>query len=262
MVYTNAETKISVVTATRNARTTISALYDSLARQSHGNFEWVVIDACSDDGTVDLLQDFANRSPWVRFVSEPDFGFYHALNKALALANGTYYVVAGADDLFEADALANYVGCAVETGADVVLARVSRGGKIVGGFHPEKSWISHARVFAGSHSVGMLFRKQIHNRFGLYSRRFPLLADGYFLKLLLHSGSVKFVEAQFVAGTFAEGGMSAVNKLQTLAESWQIQMLTERSQLFQTLLFLGKLLVQYGAVREELRARKKTQARN
>ena len=51
--------------------------------------------------------------------------------------------------------------------------------------------------------------------------------------------------------------MSAVNKLQTLAESWQIQMLTERSQLFQTLLFLGKLLVQYGAVREELLAPEK-----
>ena len=105
------QTRISVVTATRNARTTISALYDSLARHRTATSSGLLLMHALDDANGTFLQYFANRSPWVRFVSEPHFGFYHALNKALALADATHDVVAGADDLFEADALGNHVGC-------------------------------------------------------------------------------------------------------------------------------------------------------
>ena len=83
--------------------------------------------------------------------------------------------------------------------------------------------------------------------------RFRLLADGYFLKLLLNSGKVKFVEARFVAGTFAVGGVSSVGKLQTLVETWQIQMLTERFRLVQTALFMGKIIARYPSVLRELK---------
>ena len=252
--------RISVITATRNAAATISALHESLARQTYRNFEWVVADGVSSDSTVDLLRNFAAHSPWMRFFSEPDFGIYHALNKAIARAAGEYYVVAGADDLLDENALSKYVEFAGGGAADVVLARVVRDGRVIGGFHPRKAWIGTARVFAGSHSVGMLIRTALHGRFGFYSRRFPLLADVYFLKVLLRSGLVRFVDADFVAGTFAEGGLTTVNKLQILAENWQIQMLTERSPLLQTALFLGKVATRYGAVRKELDAARRARS--
>ena len=252
MIHSDREPRISVITATRNVASTIARLHASLAAQRYGNFEWIVMDGLSSDSTVTQLGRFAETSPWLKFVSESDFGLYHALNKAIALATGDYYVVAGADDAFDADALANYAAACIKEDSDVVLADVMKQGKAVGGFHPEKAWLGHARVFAGSHSVGMLFRRNLHDRFGFYSRRFPLLADGYFLKTLLASKSVRFARADFVAGTFADGGLSSVNKLQVLAETWQIQMLTEKSALLQTLLFLGKLLVRYPAVKREL----------
>jgi glycosyltransferase involved in cell wall biosynthesis len=247
-----AQPLVSVITATRNVAPVIAALHESLSRQTYPNFEWVVADGVSSDGTLDLLNGFGARSPWVRYISEPDFGVYHALNKAIAAARGQYYVVAGADDLLDADALARYAEVAAG-GADVVLARVRRNGKVIGGFYPNRAWIGTARVFAGSHSVGMLIRTDLHQRFGFYARRFPLLADVFFLKTLLRSGSVRFVTADFVAGTFAEGGLTTVNKLQILAENWQIQMLTEPHPLMQTLLFFGKVMTRYTAVESELR---------
>src|SRR5688572_30328322 len=66
--------RISVITATRNAAATLPALYDSLCAQDYPDFEWVVADGCSTDGTVGLLQRLAARSAWVRFVSESDAG--------------------------------------------------------------------------------------------------------------------------------------------------------------------------------------------
>jgi glycosyltransferase involved in cell wall biosynthesis len=246
------EPLISVVTATRNVAGVIPALYESLGRQTYPHFEWVVADGASSDTTVELLNQFASRSDWLRFSSEPDFGVYHALNKAIAASRGKYYVVAGADDTFDEEALSRYAA-ATAGGADVVMARVRRNGKVIGGFYPRRAWVGTARVFAGSHSVGMLIRTDLHQRFGFYSRRFPLLADVFFLKTLLRSGSVSFAAADFVAGTFAEGGLTTVNPLQILAENWQIQMLTEPWPLLQTLLFFGKVMTRHAAVSSELR---------
>jgi glycosyltransferase involved in cell wall biosynthesis len=248
--------RISVVTASRNTAGTIGALYQSLDRQTQRDFEWVVADAQSTDGTPGLLQEFAARSPWVRFVSETDSGIYDGINKAIALAAGEFYVVAGADDVFSADALANYTQRIAEGPADVIIARILRAGRVIGGYHPGRAWLGPSRAFVGSHSLGMLFRKDLHRRFGRYSNRFPLLADAYFLKTLLRSGTVSFASADFVAGTFAEGGATTTNQLQLLAENWQIQMLTERSPALQTVLMLAKLLVRFTAIKAQLRARR------
>jgi glycosyltransferase involved in cell wall biosynthesis len=248
--------RISVITATRNVESTITELHASLAAQTYQNFEWVVADGLSTDSTATLLNRFADHSPWLRYLSEPDFGLYDALNKAIRMSTGDYYVVAGADDVFAPDALSNYAAWSLQGNPDVVLAGVMKHGRLARGFHPRRAWISHSTAFAGSHSIGMLFKTGLHERFGFYSKRFPLLADGYFLKTLLRSGSVRFVQADFVAGTFAEGGMSGSNKLQILAETWQIQMLTERFRLLQVLLLFGKIMVRYPGLRMELQKRK------
>ena len=250
--------RISVITATRNVEATIAQLHASLAAQTYRNFEWVVVDGVSTDSTVTLLRRFAADSPWLRYLSEPDFGLYDALNKAIRMATGDYYVVAGADDVFAADALSNYAEWSLRGDPDVVLAAVMKQGRLAHGFHPERAWIGHPKAFLGSHSVGMLFKTALHGRFGFYSKRFPLLADGYFLKTLLRSGAVRFVQADFVAGTFGEGGLTGTNKLQILAETWQIQMLTERFPLLQVLLFLGKIMMRYPALKMELRKLKQS----
>lgn len=250
--------QISVITATRNVESTITRLHASLAAQTYRNFEWVVVDGLSTDSTVSLLERLSAHSPWLRYVSEPDFGLYDALNKAIRMSTGDYYVVAGADDAFASDALTNYASwCSGGNDPDVVLAKVLKRGRLAGGFHPERAWIGHPSAFAGSHSIGMLFKTGLHERFGFYSKRFPLLADGYFLKTLLRSGSVRFVPGDFVAGTFAEGGLTGSNKLQVLAETWQIQMLTERFPLLQLFLFFGKIMLRYPALRVELQNRRR-----
>ena len=244
-----------MITATYNAKGTLNALFASLEAQTLRNFEWVVVDGASTDGTQALLEHYASRHDWVKYVSEADFGLYDALNKGLHRSRAPYYVVAGADDRFRPDALQNFVDAIARCSADVVMADVMIGERRRGGFFPRRAWLGWSRAFAGSHSVGMAFRKTLHARFGRYSPRFPLLADGLFQKDLLRAGDVRFHYAGFLAGDFAKGGLTTLNKAQILAETWQIQLMTERHPVFQTMLFLAKLLVRMPKVIREVRQR-------
>ena len=99
---------ISVLIATRNAAAHLPRCLDSLRRQSFRDFEVIVMDGASTDGTVELLETAADVVTAWR--SEPDTGIYAAWNKALALAQGEWICVLGADDwLWDAQALERLV---------------------------------------------------------------------------------------------------------------------------------------------------------
>lgn len=247
--------RISVLTATYNSYPSIKDLAMSIRIQKDELFEWIIVDGGSNDGTVEFLQSFSDEYLGkVQYISEPDFGVYDALNKAIGLAEGEYYIVIGADDIFEKKGIKSFHS-AIEAkpNHDVYLSYVLKDGIRKGGFHKENSWLGHQHVFLGSHSVGMLIKKQLHEDFGLYSNRFPLLADGYFLKKLLKSKNVSFVQLDFTSGSFSTEGISNQGKIQSLAETWQIQLLTEKNILLQTVLFLMKLLLRYAYVKDELK---------
>ena len=93
-----------------------------------------------------------------------------------------------------------------------------------------------------SHSVGMLFRASLHERFGLYSLRYPLLADGYLIKRACMDTQVRTVAGNFVAGEFTLRGRSNTGRLQTFCEMWQIQLATGENPLLQYLLFQARVL--------------------
>lgn len=102
----------SVVTVCRNAAAEIGRTLDSVAAQTCRDFEYLVIDGASTDGTAEIVRRWAGEGGTrFRLVSEPDRGIYDAMNKGLALANGELVVFLNAGDAFaDADTLA-----AVET---------------------------------------------------------------------------------------------------------------------------------------------------
>lgn len=90
--------KISVITATYNREDTVQDALDSVASQTYGAIEHVVIDGASTDGTVGILK--RNRSRIAVLVSERDDGIYDALNKGIASATGEVVGFLHADDVF------------------------------------------------------------------------------------------------------------------------------------------------------------------
>lgn len=72
---------------------------ESVHNQTYKNIEHIVIDGASNDGTLDILQEYADKG-WIRYYSEPDSGIYDAMNKGIDKANGDYVVFLNSDDYF------------------------------------------------------------------------------------------------------------------------------------------------------------------
>lgn len=97
----SATLKISVVTPSFNSVRTIRETIESVRRQDYLNWEHVVIDGGSKDGSVEILKEY----PHLIWVSEKDRGHYDAMNKGVARASGDLVVILNADDCFRPGAL-------------------------------------------------------------------------------------------------------------------------------------------------------------
>ena len=94
------ETKrISVVTVCYNEKNTIRNTIQSVLGQIYDEFQYVIIDGASTDGTVDIINEYVS-DPKVKFYSEPDTGLYNAMNKALSYAAGEYVIFMNSGDSF------------------------------------------------------------------------------------------------------------------------------------------------------------------
>jgi glycosyltransferase involved in cell wall biosynthesis len=92
---------ITVVTPSFNAAATIEETLRSVRVQDYPHVEHLVVDGASTDGTVEILE----RAGDVRFVSEPDRGLSHAMNKGVDLAGGSIVGWLNADDVYLPGAL-------------------------------------------------------------------------------------------------------------------------------------------------------------
>ena len=86
----------SIVIAVYQGRPTLEKAFKSIFEQSCSDWELIVIDGGSDDGTVDLLKE--NTAKIKYWISEPDTGIYNAWNKALPHIHGEWVIFLGADD--------------------------------------------------------------------------------------------------------------------------------------------------------------------
>lgn len=230
---------LSIITATYNAVEVLPQLLASLRSQTDLDFEWVVMDAVSTDGTVEILKDIGDLR--LVYRSEPDFGIYDALNKAIRLCSGDYYLVIGADDFLASDAVANYKSWVAKSEADIVTASIAHGA-VVKKAPFGRSWLRGQMAFVTAHAVGSVYKKALHDRpgVGFYSRFYPIAADQLFILRAVKTGASICV-ADFYAGRFGDDGVSSTDVLGTLTEFFRIQMQFE-SRPLQILLFVMRLL--------------------
>ncbi len=88
----------SVITICRNDLSGLKGTHASISQQNFTDFEWLVMDGASNDGTLEYLK--AIDEPRLHFISENDRGLYDAMNKGIALAKGEFMVFLNSGDMF------------------------------------------------------------------------------------------------------------------------------------------------------------------
>lgn len=95
--------KISIITPSYNQSKYIEATIRSVLMQGYPNLEYIIIDGGSKDGSVDIIKKYARYIHY--WVSEPDEGQAHAINKGLNIATGDILAYINSDDYYLPGAL-------------------------------------------------------------------------------------------------------------------------------------------------------------
>lgn len=226
----------TVITVCFNARDTIQKCMDSVASQLDGpapfdDFEYLVIDGVSTDGTVDIVRErialFGGRAT---LVSEPDDGIYDAMNKGLARARGHYVMFVNADDYLAPGALA----AMQEAAFDHQASHGRLPDCIAGALHvvgagmperidrPERAQLDRrrpTRMPVGHQALAM--DGPLLREIGCFSDRFPIAADyDAFLKMSEHGA--RWAVTDKVVATFTLGGAS-FGILRTATEYFRVR---------------------------------------
>lgn len=176
--------KISVVTIVFNGEVYLEGAIRSIARQTFEDYEHIIVDDGSEDGTAAILSDWARKDRRIKVLYQPNSGIPTAYNRGVRAAEGDYVAILDADDLafptrlekqveyLENHADVGLVGCA-ELALEVISGRMW----VVN--HPEsdrgirRSWV-HQQVFTHS---GTTVRKIIFDQLGYYDEALTIGCD-------------------------------------------------------------------------------------
>ncbi len=108
--------KVTVITACFRSAGVIRTALESVLSQRGANYELLVIDGGSVDGTVEILREYEPRfGERLRWVSERDKGLYDAFNKGIKMATGDVIGILNADDALAADDVLATIAAAFES---------------------------------------------------------------------------------------------------------------------------------------------------
>ena len=88
--------QLSIITITYNAEQYLERTIQSIINQSDQDFEYIIIDGKSKDGTLQIAEKYKSRVN--KLISEPDKGLYDAMNKGLKNASGDFVWFMNAGD--------------------------------------------------------------------------------------------------------------------------------------------------------------------
>ncbi len=93
---------LSIITINRNNATGLEKTLQSVAAQTFQEFEYIVVDGASTDGSVEVIKRYESQFAHLKWVSEPDKGIYNAMNKGIRMASGDYIQILNSADCLAA----------------------------------------------------------------------------------------------------------------------------------------------------------------
>lgn len=94
--------KVSIITPSWNSEKYIKKTIESVQNQTYSNWEMIIVDDCSSDNTVKIVQEISKTDPRVRILKQStNGGAAKARNRSLKEATGRYVAYLDADDIWK-----------------------------------------------------------------------------------------------------------------------------------------------------------------
>jgi len=199
----------TIITITYNSVSSLSDTIESVISQAGVDFEYLIVDGASTDGTVELIKEYAARDARIRWISEPDEGISDAFNKGLAMATGNWIGIINSDDMYPPGALSDVAAAIAENHeADIIygdMLRLDEGGKPLFVLKPAPLKTMWWRM-ALNHPATFVSRAA-YDRVGKFDKTLKIAMD-YDLVLRLYTSGARFVYLDRVLAQMSYGGVS------------------------------------------------------
>lgn len=192
--------KISVITVNYNNADGLEKTIRSVVEQSYPHFEYIVIDGNSTDGSVGIIEKYADKISY--WVSEKDDGIFNAMNKGIRKATGHYCHFLNSGDFFaDADVLTRIFGNQTYTAPYINGHQLNDFGT-----HRQKVPCLNRRLTLYDFYWGTIkhqatfIRRSLFESYGLYDENLTIISDWkFFLQTIgLHNEQPVFVDVDIV----------------------------------------------------------------
>jgi glycosyltransferase involved in cell wall biosynthesis len=231
----NSHLKISIITVSFNSVITIRDTIESIISQDYNNIEYIIIDAGSNDGTLDIIKEYKEHISY--FISEADNGIYDGMNKGIAAATGDIVGILNSDDFFPNSLVISNVASTFEKQScdavygDLVYVKFFDIDKIIrywqsGEFSVKKiknGWmLPHPTFFV---------KKYLYDKYGYYNTDFKTAADYEMVLKLLYKHNIKAFYIPMILVNMRIGGASNSSILNRIRANKEDGLAWTRNQL-------------------------------
>lgn len=210
--------KLSIITINRNNAAGLDKTIKSVASQTFKEFEYIVIDGASTDGSVDVIKNYELQFTHLHWISEPDTGIYNAMNKGIRMATGDYcQFLNSGDSLASADTTEKMVeSLRQKEYPDILYGNMRKempNGKDIIDVCSASDDITLRMFYIGCLNHGPAYiRRRLFETYGFYDESLKICSDWKFYVQSIVLGTAKVRYTDILVTLFDMGGISETRK--------------------------------------------------
>ena len=194
--------RLSIVTINWNNATGLEKTMQSVATQSFKEFEYIIVDGASTDGSIEVVKLYESQFAHLKWVSESDSGIYNAMNKGIRMASGDFIqILNSGDSLAKEDVTERMLTALGETDTPSILY-----GNMVKCFPDgyrmvDKSFAGQEITMLGMYTGTLnhdpaYIRRDLFDKYGYYDESLKIVSDWkwYLQAIILGGEKPKYVD--------------------------------------------------------------------
>ncbi len=194
----------SIITINYNNIEGLRQTCDSVLCQTSKDFEWIIVDGGSKDGSKEFIEEVAGSLKGTLMLtfwcSEPDKGIYNAMNKGIEHSQGDYLIFLNSGDMFYDKNVLDNINC-IGISSDIFIGEVvekDNCNKLFNHYNPEEGILLHLLRMSLAHQ-GTFFKRSLFQRFR-YDETLSIVSDWkLFLETLVFNNCTFGFTNHFVA---------------------------------------------------------------
>lgn len=215
--------KLSIITINFNNKEGLEKTFESVVNQKYKDFEYIVIDGGSTDGSKEFLEQ--NQDKITYWVSEPDKGIYNAMNKGILKAKGTYLQFLNSGDFLTnstiLEQVAPYLNDSDVVYGNMIKSRIDENGveNTTVDYGPRYNELTLRTFIVGTLNHSSTFiAKDLFDKYGLYDETLKIISDWKFFLIAcgLNKCEGKYIDID--VAVFDMTGISNSQKEKLFAE--------------------------------------------